>query len=451
MNIMWKKNLSDKKNTLVFLFVAGFLIRCIFIALYPGANYYAGSSYRYLDIANNVVSGHGLSIHVDTSKISSPIRQFVYQPFIDKPAGYSLFITGIISIFGYTLIPIQIIHALLMAFIGPLFFLTCERVTKNFNYSLLCGFLGAVWLNTARFDVVVLPEALAALPIAITLYLFSIKYEARREIWKFGLLGGICIGIGTLLRADVALLPAFLFIAIWIISGFKYSFRLFVPFVIAMAAVISWQTVFNYTGSGGKIIPLGYSNGIAAFEGISQFGDTLGTVYSDDRLKILEDQSDLYYPRGPERDAERTKKAISIIKERPFWYFKTVLKRIPILLAPRGLFIIGDTHPTLKTSDDFTQKFPASLFAEFRESPLTALIKILSSLLGFILIIFAMLGCLKWRKNYQIWLLPFSVVAYFFLSHIPLNVEPRYFFPAVPFLIPLAGTFFIRKGSNIST
>ncbi|MDP4231456.1 MAG: hypothetical protein Q8916_13740 [Bacteroidota bacterium] len=393
------------------------------------------------------MSGRGMSIYVDTSRISSPLRQFVYQPFIDKPAGYPVFLTGIISVFGYSLVVIQIIQGLFMAWIGPLFFLIGERLTKNFKYSLICGIGGAVWLNSARFDIVILPEPLVALPIAIALYLMASKYPSSKSRWIGGLLAGLSIGIGTLLRPDVVLLPIFLFGGMAILYGFKYAGQFIIPFGLAMAAVISLQALFNYNNSGGKLIPLGYSNGIAAFEGISQFGDTLGTVYSDDRLKILEDQSDLYYPRGPERDAERTKKAVAIIKERPVWFLTTVIKRIPLLLTPRGLFIIEDSRPTMKTSDDFTQKFPGSLLREFRESPLTAIVKIMSSLLGLGLMFLALIGCWKWRNSYKIWLLPFAVVLYFVFSHLPVNVEPRYFYPAVPFIIPLAGTFFIKKGS----
>src|ERR1051325_6940929 len=123
MNTMWQKIRSDKKKLLVFLFAIGFLVRCIFIAIYPGANYYAGSTIRYLRIAENLINGHGLSIYVDTSRISSPVRQFTYLPFIDNPSGYPLFLSAIISIFGNSVVIVQIFHAILMALIGPLFFL----------------------------------------------------------------------------------------------------------------------------------------------------------------------------------------------------------------------------------------------------------------------------------------------------------------------------------------
>jgi 4-amino-4-deoxy-L-arabinose transferase-like glycosyltransferase len=445
MNTIWLKIKSDQRLLLIFLFFVGLSVRLIFIVLYPGKNYYAGSSERYLRIAENIINGNGLSVYVDTSKISSPIRQFVYQPFIDKPAGYPFLLTAIISIFGYSLISIQLFHAFALALIGPLFFLICHRQTKNFKYGFICGFGGAIWLNTARFDVVILPEALVPLPIAITLYLLSIQHQSSKEIWKNGLLAGLSISIGIFLRPDVALLPIFLLAGTILVYGMKYSFKIFVPIILSLAFGLSFQMIYNYNNSGGKFIPLGYSNGIAAFEGISQFGDTLSTVYSDDRLKILEDQSDLYYPRGPERDVERTKKAFAIIKDRPLWYFVTLIKRIPILLTPRGLFIIGNDTPTQKKQDDFTQKFPASFINEWKEAPLNAFVKLFSSLIGITLIFLSAVGCWKWRKKYKIWILPFCVVAYFFFSHIPLNVEPRYFFPAVPFLIFLAGTFFIKK------
>ncbi len=446
MNTIWQKIRSDRKSLLIVLFVTGLIVRCIFVALYPGTNYFAGSSFRYLNTAENIIAGRGASIYVDTARISSPVRQFVYLPFIDKPSFYPWILSSIISIFGYSLISIQIIHALLMACMGPLLFLLGDRLTKNFKYAIACGIGGAVWLNAARFEVTILPEALVALPIAITLYLFARKYLTSLELWRNGIVAGLAIGIGTLLRADVAFLPVFLFAGLALLFGLKYSFRLLLPFACGFLLVLSFQTIYNYNASG-KFLPIGYSNGIAAFEGISQFGDTLGTVYSDNRLKILEDQADLYYPRGPERDRERTRKALEIIKEHPVWYIKTVIKRIPLLIVPRGLFVVEDGTPTKKTSEDFAQKFPASLFKEFSETPVIALIKLGSSLLGVILLVLSLLGCWKWRKNYKIWILPLFVVAYFFLSHLPLNVEPRYFYPAVPFLIPLAGTFFVKKWS----
>jgi len=444
---MWQKIRSNRRSLLFFLFAIGLIVRCVFVALYPGTNYFEGSSLRYLNVAQNMIVGKGMSIYVDTARISSPVKQFVNLPFIDKPALYPWLLSVSMSIFGSSLIMIQLVHALLMALIGPLFFLTYERLTKNSAYAIICGIGGAIWLNSARFEVTILPEALVALPIAITLYLFSQKKSSSSGLWKNGIIAGVMIGIGTLLRADVAFLPIFLFVGLAFIFGRKYSFQMLFPFLVGFIIVMGVQTGYNYNASGGKFLPLGYSNGIAAFEGISQFGDTLGTVYSDNRLKILEDQADLYYPRGPERDQERTRKALEIIKERPIWFVKTVIKRIPLLIIPRGLFIVEDGTPTKKTSEDFAQKFPASLFREFRETPGIAIVKLGSSLLGLILLVFSLLGCWKWRKNYTFWMLPFSIVAYFFLSHLPVNVEPRYFYPAVPFLIPLAGTFFIKKWS----
>lgn len=441
---LWERIRNNKPTLLLFLFGVGFFIRLIFIALYPGVNYYAGSSLRYMNIAQNALSGHGLSVYVDTSRISSLTRQFVYQPFVDKPAGYIIFLWSIFGVFGVAPVVVQIIQALLMALIGPLFYLTAESLTRNQRYALISGLLGAVWLNTARFDVVILPEPLVALPVAIVIWLIARTIGRRKATTIEAIIGGIAIGVGILLRPDVSLWPVFLAIALWLLWGFGRMVRFIVPMMVAVLIVVSFQAVFNFQATG-KIIPLGYSNGIAAFEGISQFGDTLGTVYSDDRLKILEDQSDLYYPRGPERDMARTSKAIAIIKERPIWYLKTVLKRIPILLTPRGLFVIGNDTPTQSSKDDFSQKFPGSLLAELKSDPIAAIEKIGSALLGVAAMLLAAIGCWEHRAEWRVWVLPFSVVIYFFFSHIPLNVEPRYFYPAVPFILPLAGTFFVKR------
>jgi hypothetical protein len=111
-------------------------------------------------------------------------------------------------------------------------------------------------------------------------------------------------------------------------------------------------------------VPTGLGAGTNLWEGIGEtergakeFGAAANDreVIEQERaaLKIAPDAPfDLYYPNGIQRDRERTSKAIAIIKQHPFWYAGTVLRRMAAVMkyagTPSGIYGSAGINVTSK-------------------------------------------------------------------------------------------------------
>ncbi len=440
---------------LVLCYVIAVLVRFSFIAVFPGINYFGGISETCLNVAKNVVEGRGYVVFINVAPLGQP-DHYVYEPFINKPIGYPTFLAAIFFITGYSPVLAQIIQTLLVS-IGVIFIYKISLLLGlPEKIALIASLLGALWPNHARFEVTLLPEAMMPLVLLITCYLImkALKMSLLNEDWdiakkyivKKSLLAGLVLGIGVLFRPDVVFLPIFLLFLFSISYGFKKCYKIILYASIVFYSIIGLHTIRNYALTN-EIIPLGYSNGAVMWEGISQFGDTLGTVYSDYRMAQHEGYPNIMYPNGIARDRKRFSEAVEIIKEHPIFYLSLIPRRIPLLLVPRGILVQDDPAPRVTDKEDFPQHFSTGFIGDLKQTPLRALVKIFSALSGVLLIIVAFAGFWKFRKKFKL-IYPLAFMAlYFFLVLLPINAEARYFFPAVVLLFPLAALAFVKPHS----
>ena len=294
------------------------LVRFSFIAIFPGTNYFGGVSERCLNVAKNVVEGRGYVFYVNIAPFGQP-DHFSYEPFIDKPLGYPTFLAGIFFIIGYSPIAAQIIQAFLTA-LGVIFIYRIVLLLRLSNrFAFAASMLAAVWPNHARFEITILPEAIMPLLLIISCFFVmrALKIvseniwseESKKYILKNSLAAGLFLGIGVLSRPDIVFLPVFLFVLFGCIYGFRKTYKVILFISIVFYGIIGLHTIRNYALTK-QIIPLGYSNGTVLWQGISQFGDTLGTVYSDYRIAHHEGYPSILYPNGIERDRKRFSEAI---------------------------------------------------------------------------------------------------------------------------------------------
>ncbi|HET9135546.1 MAG TPA: glycosyltransferase family 39 protein [Candidatus Kapabacteria bacterium] len=441
------------KRLLIGCYIIALTVRLIFISIFPGTNYFGGVSERCLDVAKNVVEGRGFVFFVNIAPFGSP-DNYSYEPFIDKPIGYPAFLATIYFVFGIHPIAAQIIQAILVSF-GCIFVYRLLRLLKISEFlSLIGALLTAIWPNHARFEVTILPEAIMPLILIVTTYFITKAFvlsnkndsTSNRSIVLSSLLAGLVLGLGVLSRPDVMFLPIFLVIICGLIFTWKRSLKIIGFMSMIFYVIISLHTVRNYALTG-EIIPLGYSNGTVVWQGISQFGDTLGTVYSDYRIAHHEGYPSLLYPHGIERDRKRLREGIEIIKEHPVFFLSLIPRRIPLLLVPRGLLVQDDPLPSTNDSLDFPQHFQKGLIQEISTSPVRASIKIFSALSGVLLLLVAAYGWWKSRRRFPEINIAASIVAYFVIVLLPINSEARYFFPAVILLFPLA-ILSLKKARN---
>jgi hypothetical protein len=198
-----------------------------------------------------------------------------------------------------------------------------------------------------------------------------------------------------------------------------------------MIALNTWK---NYAISG-DIVPLNLGSGTTMYEGISQFGDTLGTTYADERVaRDKLNTKELFYPNGPENDKKLFGEAIEIIKQHPGFYAQLLLKRIPLMFTVRGLYF-SDSVSMLDPNDDLAKRFPDKYISMAKSRPVELAVRILSPLLGWALVILGFWGLIKaLRTDWRTHIMIATLLLYWVLSHLATNVEPRYFYPAAPLL-----------------
>jgi hypothetical protein len=212
-----------------------------------------------------------------------------------------------------------------------------------------------------------------------------------------------------------------------------------------LAVAIGINTWKNYAISG-VTLPLNLGSGTTMFEGISQFGDTLGTTYADERLAHnYFNSKDLFYPDGVKNDRLVMQIAIDTIVHHPWFYATVVARRVPLMFTVRGLYYI-DTGSRADPSKDLAKQGAAGVEKKLTRDPVRAAVTVLSALGGWLIVILGFLGMWRARKRHEgVIFVPALVLFYFIATHLMTNVEPRYFYPCVPLLMPFV-VYVIARG-----
>jgi 4-amino-4-deoxy-L-arabinose transferase-like glycosyltransferase len=430
----WYNGLFSRFETKVFLLALA--VRLLFVVLYPGINYYGGITGEYLDVVNNILSGHGLTQYVDIAPYDSGRVQMEYMPFVARPLGYVTFLTIISFFTGIAPVAYQIVQALITAFSAVLvyrlvkiLFLKHERVN---TIAKTAAVLAAVWPNQARFEITILPDGpttLIMLGFAYQLTMLAKTGERKHLIYS-----AIILATSILLRPDFVLFPSFFIFAAILLFGYKRAIVQVATLAAMLAVMIGLNTWKNYAISG-EIVPLNLGSGTTMYEGISQFGDTLGTTYADDRVAHNKlNSKELFYPNGPKNDRMLFNEAVEIIKANPGFYAKLLIKRIPLMFTVRGLYF-SDSVSFLDPNQDLAKRFPDKYIDMAKTKPVELTVRMLSPALGWLLVILGFWGLIKaLRHDWRTHIMITALLLYWILSHLATNVEPRYFYPAVPLL-----------------
>ncbi|MGB2868261.1 MAG: glycosyltransferase family 39 protein [Bacteroidota bacterium] len=414
--------------------------RGLFLALFPGLNYYNGISNGFLHVADNVLDGRGLTTYVDLAPLNDSSHQWSYEPFIDRPLGYLAIVLLPYSLVRLPL-SIQIFQLVLSVCSVVLCYKVAERLFSE-KTAFVASLLYSVWPLSARFEIALLGDSVVSLFLLISLWAFMKGLENRVIGTAFA--SGAALGAGILMRSDLSFLPFFLLGVVYFVKRSSVAFRFLAPYLVGVFLVVGMQTARNYTATNGSFLPLGLGKGISMWEGISQFGDTLGTVYGDEKMTQREGYHSWAYPNGVERDQKRFREALNIIRAHPVWYGGIMARRVLVLLRPDGI-ILGRLMPA---PSEFLERNPGSGMAGYlREFWAPAACQVLLIILQISILLLAARALVEARD--LSWL-PGIIILYYVFIHIPTNAESRYFYPAIPVVLILAarGYELIRKRSE---
>ena len=422
--------MSVTKKKLLLVAGLAFLTRIFFVLVFPQPAYYKGISDGYVQAAGNILEGRGAVLLADVGTLSGPPTS-AYVSFIDRPLGYVVLIL-LPSLISSHMPSVQIVQAILSACSAVfLFHIGCLLFSEiaAFRASLFY----ALWPVNARLETLIIPDAVMSFFLLLGLWFFLQAFEQKKSILFF-LYAGFVFGAGMLMRPDISLLPFFLILLMFAV---RRPLKKLLPSILLTAGilvVILPHTIRNYSVTGGKIIPFGLGSGISLWEGISQFGDTLGTVYGDDRMTAREGYRSWAYPDGVERDRQRFREAVDIILDHPVWYLGVMARRVPVLLKPDGI-LVGEFLPP---PGKFFKEHPVATLWEYGAlSPVAVAVQVALILTQLVALLLAAITLIKNLSNRVIWF-PAGVIFYYIMIHIPTNTEARYFYPVIPIVLLFA-------------
>jgi 4-amino-4-deoxy-L-arabinose transferase-like glycosyltransferase len=212
---------------------------------------------------------------------------------------------------------------------------------------LWAGWIAALWPLLALSGAAPLADAPAAWIVEGAAWLLLIAAQRRSVGWALG--AGALVGASCWLRANAMLLVFFWALALFLVVAGNWRRRLLLSACVTLAAVfVIAPIVVRNAIAFHAFVPTGLGAGTNLWEGIGETerGAKEFGAAGNDREVVEEERAalnvppnapfDLYYPDGIQRDRERTRKSMAIIKQHPFWYAGTVLHRMAGVMKYAG-------------------------------------------------------------------------------------------------------------------
>ncbi len=215
------------------------------------------------------------------------------------------------------------------------------------------GGIAALWPLPAAYGAVPLADAPASWVVVGAAWMLLVAAKRKSFGWALG--AGALIGVSCWLRANAMLLVFFWAIAILLLVRASWQRRAWLAASVLVAAMLVIAPIILRNAIAfHAFVPTGLGAGTNLLEGIGETerGAREFGAPSSDRDLIEQERAalnvppgaafDLYYPDGIQRDRARTRKALGIIAEHPFWYAGSVVRRMAGVLKyagePNGIY-----------------------------------------------------------------------------------------------------------------
>jgi hypothetical protein len=458
-------NAGTKLIVAVSLFVVSFATKSLQAVdlesvMYTTEQPFGGLTALYDERAVSILNGDGLLGPYD-------IKPSVTIGLAQAP-GYSIYLSGIYSAAGRDFFRVQLVQNALNS-VSPVLIFLIAGVIVSWRVGAAAGLLAALSHHLSHICNFILPDSLCALPLLGAVLLLAVCWRYRMGSYWLYVAAGALLGLAVWLRPQSMLLGPFLAVALTIISVRRWAAakRLAVVAVVSLL-VIAPITIRNWIVYG-AFVPVNIGVGLNLWEGIAEAsGDGFGAVAKDDA--VAEQEAAIYdnpryawssySPDGIERDRDRTRKSLAIVRAHPFWYAGVMLDRMRDMLkysahAPLVLRSRPDSvGPPFPLNPNWRQAVTKPTVLSFADRlnwlriPVRALQRVTKeTMLAFVLIGAIVMFFASWRRAFFILMVP---VYYLFFQSL-MHVEFRYTLPMHYFLFVFAAVVWVLMWSAVAT
>ncbi len=255
-----------------------------------------------------------------------------------RPPGYPLFLAAVYRVLGRTFWGAQLVQNILNSFTPCLLFWLGVRLVGD-RAAAIGGGLAAVSVQYAHHSNRLTPDMLCVLPVVAAL-LVLVRARNEPPLWP-GALAGVLLGAATWLRPNMLLLGPFCAVVFFLASRRRRTEALRFGLMAAVSlAAIAPITIRNYVFYG-AFVPMSINGGLVLWEGVADAsGSGFGSARTDGEVAAREAQEhgEPRYaewwasPDGIQRDRERMRRSLAVIRAHPLWFFGTMLWRMGQML-----------------------------------------------------------------------------------------------------------------------
>lgn len=421
---------------------------------------------RYDDSALGILNGDGILFPRVWDKERTGIAS--------RPPGYAMFLASVYAMVGRSFPLVAATQDVLTSLAALLAMAFAWRL-KGPLAGALSGALVAVSPHIAATSNLVLADAIASLPLLggflLVLPLVDGRSVSNRAVWTRAAGLGLCIGIAIWLRPNVILLGPFAAVFLFGLMGFdRRAFRAAALVVLVSLALVAPITLRNWLVLE-EFVPVSINGGITLWQGVADAGGRAYGARVWDK-QVIAEEAERYgrpdylqwwaEPEGVARDRDRYRRAMEVIRARPLWYARAMVRRMGMMLAfvdgPKPLRSAGApverndervvplaSVPGLDASIDearFAQRMDVGAFLR---APLRALHQI-----WFVFPVLSWIGiALSLRQAFRPTLLWMIVPLYYLVFESPFLYEWRVAVPMQYFLLPFAAIAIARVVSAV--
>ncbi|MET0650554.1 MAG: glycosyltransferase family 39 protein [Pyrinomonadaceae bacterium] len=287
---------------------------------------------NYRHMARLLGENGAASFYDAGSKTSEP-------DLLGHPPGYPFVLAAVYGVFGESDAAVQIFQAACDALAAALVFLIAAELL-SYGVGVTAGVLAALAPQFCWNSLMLLPDTLAVLPLLAAVWLLVRERESRPVLKALG--AGVLVGVSCWLRANALLLAPFMAL-IAVPFLFPKGVRARPALALAAGALLAVAPVtIRNAVVYGHFIPVSLGAGQTLVEGVADYdpGRRFGLPDTDVELTRMEAEeagrpeyaASLFTPDGIERDRQRTRRALAVIKANPVWFAGVMLRRAGSML-----------------------------------------------------------------------------------------------------------------------
>jgi len=279
---------------------------------------------------------------------------------LGHPPGYSVLIAIIHSAFGDSDTAVQFAQIVCDSFSAVMIFLIVAELRPN-SAAIVAGILAAFSPQLAWNSVLLLPDALAVLPILTAVYCLA-RAAKHPRLLTF-VIAGVLVGISCWLRANAMLLTFFLAAAV--LFSFPRARRMrYALAVIGGTLLIVLPLTIRNAIVFHRFIPLSLGAGQTLLEGIADYDQEGRFNIPKTDMGIMKQEAEdfgrpdyyttLFKPDGVERERARLARGFAVIRSHPLWFGGVMARRAASMVRLERSRLVSTSPPVshpLKADD----------------------------------------------------------------------------------------------------